>query len=122
MLRPDMGRRMAEGAASLKRQRGRSTVAAERPAGARAAAWRWPKHRELLLDAPARAAFLRHLAWSMLTASAHGNDNLFERATLLRTPGSRSLNRRPRSTLRATSRGAVGRLCPLSQALRNVEK
>ena len=40
MLRPDMGRRMAEGAASLKRQRGRSTVAAERPAGARAAAWR----------------------------------------------------------------------------------
>jgi len=35
---------------------------------------RWPKHRELLLDAPARAAFLRHLAWSMLTTSAHGNE------------------------------------------------
>lgn len=45
---------------------------------------RWPKHRELLLDAPARAAFLRHLGWSMLTASAHGNDNLLERAALLR--------------------------------------
>ncbi len=46
---------------------------------------RWPRHRDLLLDAPARGEFLRHLAWSMLTTREHGNDNLVERAALLRT-------------------------------------
>lgn len=46
---------------------------------------RWPKHRDLQFDAHARGEFLRHLAWSMLTAREHGNDNLIDRAALLRT-------------------------------------